>query len=97
MIINREVEVLHVTTLTTRLIHKIDTVLHLEINLAMTKVILLHNTLDQDMIIIDAIHDLTALHIGLLIDLPIDTILALDIDHNPIQEIHPRDPIHQQS
>ena len=50
-LIDIEVEVLHVTTLTTRPIHKIDTVLHLEIDLAMTKVLLLHNTLDHDMCI----------------------------------------------
>ena len=37
MIINIEVEVPHVATLTTRPIHKIETVLHLEIDLAMTK------------------------------------------------------------
>ena len=48
MIIVIEVEVLHVTALTTRHIHKIDTVLHLEIDLVMTKVLLLHNTLDHD-------------------------------------------------
>ena len=86
MIIDREVEVPHVTTLTTRLIHKIDTVLHLEIDLAMTKVLLLHYTRDHDMILINAIHGLTALHTDLRIDLLIDTTLALDIDHALIQE-----------
>ena len=70
MIFDIEVEVLHVTTLTTRLVHKIDTVLHVEMDLAMTKV----------MILINAIHDLTALHTDLLIDILIDTTLALDID-----------------
>ena len=86
MIIDIEVEVLHVTTLTTRPFHKIDTDLHLGIDLAMTKVLLLHNTLDHDMISINAIHGLTALHTDLLIDLLIDTRLALDIDHAPFQE-----------
>ena len=86
MIIEIEVEVPHVTTLTTKLIHTIDTVLHLEIYLVMTKVLLLHNTLDHDMIPINAIHGLTALHTDLRIDLLIDTTLALDIDHAPIPE-----------
>ena len=86
MIIDIEVEVHHVTTLTTRLIHKFDTVLHLEIDLAMTKVLLLHNTRDHDMILINAIHGLTALHTDLRIDLLIDTTLAQDIDHALIQE-----------
>ena len=86
MIIDIEVEVLHVTTLTTRPIHKTDTVLHLEIDITMTKVLLLHNTLDQDMILLNAIHGLTALHTDLFIDLFIDTTLALDINHAPIQE-----------
>ena len=86
MIIDIEVEVLHGTTLTTRPIHKIDTVLHLEIDLDMSKVLLLHNTLDHDMITTNAIHGLTALHTDILIDLLIDTILVPDIDHAPIQE-----------
>ena len=66
MIIDIKVEVLHVTTLTTRPIHKIDTVLHLEIDLAMPKVLLLHNTLDHGMILVNAIHGLTVLHTDLL-------------------------------
>ena len=86
MIIDIEVEVLHVKTLTTRPIHKIDTVLHLEIDLVLTKGLLLHNTLDHDMILTNAIRGLTALHTDLRIDLLIDTTLALDIDHAPIQE-----------
>ena len=86
MIIDTEVEVPHVTTFTTRPIHKIDTVLHLEIDLAMTKILLLHNTLDHDMILTKAIHGLTVLHTDLRIDLLIDTTLVLDIDHAPIQE-----------
>ena len=82
LIIDIEVEVHHVTTLTTRLIHEIDTVLRLEIDLAMTKLLLLHNTRDHDMILTNAIHCLTALRIDLLID----TTLALDTDHAFIQE-----------
>ena len=38
------------------------------------------------MILTNAIQGLTALHTDLLIDLLIDTTLALDIDHAPIQE-----------
>ena len=86
MIIDIEVEVPRVTTLTTKTINKIDTVLHLEIDLAMTKVLLLHNTLDHDMILTNAFPGLTALHTDLRIDLLIDTTLALDIDHAPIPE-----------
>ena len=82
VIVDIEVEVPHVTTLTTKTIHKIDTVLHLEIDLAMTKVLLLHNTLDHDMTLTYAIPGLTALHT----DLRIDTTLALEIDHAPIPE-----------
>ena len=47
---------------------------------------LLNNTLDHDMILTNAIHGLTAFHTDLRIDLLIDTTLALDIDHAPIQE-----------
>ena len=76
MIIDITVEVLHETTLTTKLTHQIDNVLHLEIDLAMTKSPLFHNTLDHDMILTNAIHGLTALHTDLLIDLLIETTLA---------------------
>ena len=86
MIIAIEAEVPHATTLTTKLIHKIDTVLHLEIDLVMTKVLLLHNTLDHDVIFTNAIHAPIVLHTDLRIDPLIDTILALDIDHDLIQE-----------
>ena len=79
-----KVEVLHVTTLTARPIHKIDTVFHPEIDLVKTKVLLLHNTLDHDMSLTNAIHTLTVHHTDLLIDRLIDTILALDTDHAPI-------------
>ena len=86
MIFAIEAEVPHATTLTTKLIHKIDTVLHLEIDLVMTKVLLLHSTLDHDMILTNAIHAPIVLHTDLHIDPIIDTILALDLDHDLIQE-----------
>ena len=87
MIIDTEVKVPHETTHTTKTIHKIDTVLHLEIDLVMTKVLLLHNTLDHDMILTNVIPGLTVLHTVPHIDLLIDTTLALDTDHAPIPEI----------
>ena len=89
MIIDTEVEVLHETLLITKNIHKIDTVLHLEIetDFIMIKVLLLHITPDQDMIHINVILDLTVLLTDLLIDLHIDKILFLDTDHAPIQEM----------
>ena len=86
MIIDITVEVLHVTILTTRTILKIDTILHPEIDSSMTKVLLVHNTLDHDMILINAINALIAHHTDLLIDRLIDTTPVLDIDHVPIPE-----------
>ena len=86
MIIDTEVEVPHKTT-TTKTIHKIDTVLHLKIDSVMTKVLLLHNTLDQDKILTNVIPGLTVLHTDPHTDLLIDTTLALDTDHAPIPEI----------
>ena len=88
MIIDTEIEVPHETTLITEIIHKTDTVLHLEIEIdfVMTKVPLLHTTLDQDMIHTNVILDLTVLLIDLLIDPHIDKTLVLDTDHAPIQE-----------
>ena len=89
MIIDIEVEVLHGTTPITKNIHKIDTVLHLEIetDFVMIKVLLLHITPDQDMTHINVILDLTVLLTDLLIDLHIDKILVLDTDHALIQEM----------
>ena len=52
----------------------------------MTKVLLLHNTLDHDMILTNVIPGLTALHTDPRTDLLIDTILVLDTDHAPIPE-----------
>ena len=71
-------------------IHKIDTVLQLETDLVMTKVLLLHTTLDHDMIRINVTPSLTVLHRDPRTDLRIDTTLALDIDHDP-------DPIPQKT
>ena len=62
-----KVGVLHVTPHTTRHIHKIDTVLHPETDLVMTKVLLLHNTLDHDMTLTNAIHALIVHHTYLII------------------------------
>ena len=76
MIIDKEVEVPHVTTLTANTVHKIDTLIHLEIDLALTKALPLHNTLDHDMILTNAIHGLIALHTDLRIDLLIDATLV---------------------
>ena len=86
MIIDTEVDVPHETILTIKTIHKINTVLHLEIDLVMTKVLLLHNTLDHDMILTNVTPGLTALHTDPRTDLLTDTTLALDTDHAPIPE-----------
>ena len=87
MIIKTEAEAPHETTPTTKTIHKIDTVLHLEIDLVMTKVLLIHTTLDHDMIRTNVIPGLTVHHTDPPTDLLIDTTLALDTDHAPIPEI----------
>ena len=86
MIIDTEVEVLHETTLTIKFIHKIDTVLHLEIDLVTIKVLLLHTTLDHDMIHRNVIPGPTVLHTDPHTDPHIDTTLVLDTDHAPIPE-----------
>ena len=88
MIIDTEVEVPLETTVTTKTIHKTDTVLHLkiEIDFVMTKVLLLHITLDHDMIYTNVIPGLTVLLIDLHTDPHIDKTLVLDTDHAPIPE-----------
>ena len=86
LIIDTEVEVLHDITLTIKTYHKIDTVLHLEIDSVMTKVLLLHTTLDHDMIRTNVIPGPTVLHTDPHKDLHIDTTLVLDTDHAPIPE-----------
>ena len=88
MIIDIEVEVPHDTTLTTKTIHKTDTVLHLEIeiDLVMTKVLLLHTTLEHDMIHTNVIPGPTVLLTDLHTDPHIDKTLVRDTDHAPIPE-----------
>ena len=97
------VEIHHEISLTANIIiHKIDIVLHLEIDLVMTKVPLLHNTLDHDMTTTKETRDLIALLIAPNIDHLIDVTLVTDTDHAHNQEItilqslhlldHRRDP-----
>ena len=87
MITDTEVEEPHETILTTKTIHKIDIVLHLETDLVKTKVLFLYTTLAPDMIRTNVTPGLTALHTDPHTGLRIDTTLALDIDHAPIPEI----------
>ena len=86
MIFDTEIEVPQETTLTIKTIHKIDTVLHLEIDLVTIKVLLLHTTLDHDMIHTNVIPGPTVLLTDLHTDPHIDTTLVLDTDHAPIPE-----------
>ena len=86
MIIYTEVEVPQETILTIKTIHKVDTVLHLEIGLVTIKVLLLHTTLDHDMIHTNVIPGPTVLPTDLHTDPHIDTTLVLDTDHAPIPE-----------
>ena len=86
MIIDTEVELSHETIRTTKIIHKIDTVLHLEIDSVTTKLLLLHNILDHNMILTNVIPGPTALHTDPRTNILIDTILALDTDHAPNPE-----------
>ena len=85
-IIDTDVEVPQETTLAIKTIHKIDTVLHLEIDLVMIKVLLLHTTLDHEMIHTNVIPGPTVLPTDLHTDLHIDTTLVLDTDHAHIPE-----------
>ena len=83
-----EVEVFHELVITAkRLIHKTDIALHPEIDLVVTKMLLLHNTPDHDMTTINEIHDPTALLTDLLTDPLTGMTLVLDIDHVHIQEM----------
>ena len=82
-----EVEVIHEITITIKiLIHKTDIALQPEIVFVMTKVLLLHNTLDHDMTTINEIHDPIALLTDLLTDPLTDRTLVINIDHARIQE-----------
>ena len=67
--------------------HKTDIDLHPKIYLVMTKILLLHNTLDHDRTSINEIHDPIALLTDLLTDPHIGMTLVLDIDHVHVQEI----------
>ena len=83
-----EVEVIHELIIRTKiLIHKTDIALHREIDLVMTKMLLLHNTPDHDMTTINEIHDPIALLTDLLTDPLTGMTLVIDIDHVHIQEI----------
>ena len=86
MITDTEDEVIHETTPIINLIPKTDTVLRREIDLVVTKVLPLHNTLDHDMTTTNEIQDLIVLPTDLHIDPHIDTHLVLDTDHVLIQE-----------
>ena len=86
MITDTEAEVIHETTPIINLIPKTDTVLRREIDLVVTKVLPLHNTLDHDMTTTNEIQDLIVLPTDLHIDPHIDTHLVLDTDHVLIQE-----------
>ena len=81
-----EREVIH-EKLITKTIHKSDIAQHLEIDLVMTKVLLLRNTLDHDMITIKEVRDPIALLTDLLRDPLLDMTVVTDIDHALIQEI----------
>ena len=72
---------------TNTIIYQTDIVLHLESDLVLTKVLLLHTTLDHDMTTTKETRDLIALLIDLRTDHLIDVTLVIDIDHANIQEI----------
>ena len=82
MIHDLEVEVHHEISITTKVtIHKTDIAPHLETDLVMTRVLLLHNTLDHDMTIIKEIRDPIVLLTDLLTDPLKDVTPVTDIDH----------------
>ena len=89
MIHDTEVEVHHeiVPTKTTTTFHKTDIALYLEIDLDMTKVLLLHTTLDHDMITTKETRHLIALLIYPHTNHLIDVTPVTDIDHAHIPEI----------
>ena len=83
-----ELEILHEIFITTKTtIHKSDIALHLEIDSAMTRVLLLHNTLDHVMTIIKEIRDPIVPLTDLLTDPLLDMTLVTDIDQARILEI----------
>ena len=88
MIHNIEVEVHLERIIITKLTaHKTFTALHLEIILVMTKVLLLHNTLDHDMTILKDTRDLIALFINPHTNQLIDVTFITEIDHVHILEM----------
>ena len=87
MIHDTEVEVHHEINLTTTTIHKTDIALQLEIDLDMTKVLLIHTTLDHDMTTTKETRDLIALLIDPHTDDLINVTPVTDTDHAHIQEI----------
>ena len=88
MIQSIEIEVHHeIIIMPKKAIHKIDIALHQEINLVMTRVLLLHNTLDHDMTITNETIGSIALLIDPLINHLTDVIPVIDIDHAHFQEI----------
>ena len=79
-----EVEVIHGLIITTKIhTHKTDIGLHPVTDSVLTKILLLHNTLDHDTTTKE-IPDHAVLLIDLLRDLAIDMTLFIDIDHVPI-------------
>ena len=83
-----EVQVIHETIdTTTVIIHKTDITLHPEIDLVMTKVLLLHKTLDHEMTTINETHNPIARITDLLTDPLTDMTLVIDVAHAPFQEI----------
>ena len=83
-----EVEVIHKIIITTKILtHRTDIALHLEIDLVMTKTLLLRNTHDRDITTIKEIHVFIALITDLLTDLLTGMTLVTDIDHVHTQEI----------
>ena len=85
MIHGIEVEVHHkIIIIQKTTVHKID--IALEIDLVMTKVVLLHNTLDHDMTIEHESRDLIALRINPHTGHLLDVTLVTDIDQVHIQE-----------
>ena len=82
------VEVVHgLVIITKKLIHKTDFALRPEIDSVMTKIILLHNTLDHDMTTINEIRHPIALLTDLFTDLLVGMTLVININHVHIQEI----------
>ena len=81
-----DVEVIH-EIIDTKLVHKTDIALHLEIDSVTTRVLLLHNTLDHDITITKEIRNPIALPTELLTDPFTDITLVTDMYHARIQEI----------